>query len=159
MSAPPQPTLPAARPADFQVTYDWDNGSLPPPYHYEYTLTAGPGEQGSLRYVPGYGFDDPPVWTESFPVTAGDLDALYALAVSENLLRADWPTVENPPVGGEVGYAALVAAGQTFHIPSALTDADQAAADALYRRLTRLAPPALWDKLTAQREAFMEARR
>ena len=83
----------------------------------------------------------------------------YALAVGENLLRAAWPTVENPPVGGEMGYAALVVAGQTFRIPSSLTDADQAAADALYRRLTRRAPPALWDKLTAQREAVREARR
>ena len=29
------PVIPADRPADFTVTYDWREGSLPPPYHYE----------------------------------------------------------------------------------------------------------------------------
>lgn len=149
------PTIPpAGRPADFQITYDWNNGSLPPPYHYSYTLTLGPGAQGKLEYVPGYGSQNPPVWTETFPVTAADLDRLYALAVKNNLLRAAWPTVENPIVGGAYGSADLTAAGQTFSIPGQLNEADQAPVAEFYAALTAVPPQALWDKFDARREAF-----
>ena len=29
------PVIPADRPADFTITYEWREGSLPPPYDYE----------------------------------------------------------------------------------------------------------------------------
>src|SRR5690554_3169233 len=66
-SMPSEPVTNPAVPADFQIEYEWHEGSLPPPYHYEYTIRIGPGAQGEIVFLPDYPSDDTPVWTEPFP--------------------------------------------------------------------------------------------
>src|SRR4051812_20811553 len=41
-------TPPAQRPADFSLTYDWRAGSMPPPFHYEYTVSISPDGEGKV---------------------------------------------------------------------------------------------------------------
>lgn len=151
------PAMPASRPADFAVVYEWQAGSLPPPYHYEYTLSVGPAENGTIIYQPDYAFSEPPVWTEAFTVTAAALDAVYALARANDVLRDGWGAVDDPPVGGELETAAFTADGRTYTWPYALTEADQARVQPVYAAIRALVPPAVWEKLEAQRQAYMDA--
>src|SRR5687768_17207155 len=44
----------AAYPADLRVEYDWRAGTMPPPHHYEYTVSIGPGTQGKVVFWPDY---------------------------------------------------------------------------------------------------------
>src|SRR5262245_35527834 len=44
-------SLPDTRPEDFQVTCEWSEGSLPPPFHYEYTITITSIGAGTVAMV------------------------------------------------------------------------------------------------------------
>ena len=66
-------------PKDLTLQYDWGAGSMPPPYHYEYTIRIGPGLQGEIVFYPDYPGQGTPVWTEPFDADQEALDALYAL--------------------------------------------------------------------------------
>src|SRR5690242_18655655 len=41
---PPKPSVPV----DLALTYEYRAGSMPPPYHDEYTVTIGPGPNGNV---------------------------------------------------------------------------------------------------------------
>jgi len=59
-----------ATPADFALVYSWREGSLPPPYHYSYTISLQPDGAGELVFVPGYSGGETPIWTETFSVSS-----------------------------------------------------------------------------------------
>jgi hypothetical protein len=142
-------------PADFSVTYEWRAGTMPPPYHYEYTVKMGPGNEGSVVYVPDYPSDKVPTWTETFTPTAEQMSELYTLVVDHNLLR-NLREAGDPPVGGSVQWAEITADGKTYVIPRELSNgADREAANALYDFVRdTMVPKAVWDKLEGQRQEY-----
>ena len=72
-----------ARSDDFKVQYSWTAASMPPPYHFEYDVTIGPGLAGSVVYLPDYPGADTPTWSAEFTFTETDLDTLYQLIVRQ----------------------------------------------------------------------------
>lgn len=152
-----QPTPPPEAPADFKVAYEWRTGTMPPPYHYEYTVTVGPGAAGEVRFTPNYPGDDVPVWTETLSVTPEQVKALYGVVVQQRLMRNDWRELSSPPVGGEVEWAVIQANGQTYTIPTALEDPDAEAVAPLYEMVrAQIVPQATWEKLQAQRQEYVD---
>ncbi|HEX8221302.1 MAG TPA: hypothetical protein VF914_19085 [Chloroflexia bacterium] len=143
-------------PADFSVQYEWRAGSMPPPYHYEYTIRVGPGAQGQIVYRPDYESKGVPTWTETITVTSQQLAGLYALVVDRKLLRENWGRVQDPPVGGSVQWAEITAGGKTYKIPTQLQGFQESAAAHLYEAVKALVPQATWDKLEAQREQYVK---
>lgn len=143
------------RPADFAVHYEWREGTVPPPHHYAYAITVGPGESGTIHYQPGYDFQNPPVWVESFAVTAAALDELYALV--QSLLSRRWAEVKDRPVGGELETATVTLNGQTHDIPTVLNPRDRTQVQAVYTAIRALVPRSLWQKLEQQRQAYINA--
>ncbi|HUT36408.1 MAG TPA: hypothetical protein VNE39_23175 [Planctomycetota bacterium] len=59
-----EPERREGRPADFGFRYDWREGSLPPPYHYEYTISVSPEGEGTIVFRPDYPEHDVPAWEE-----------------------------------------------------------------------------------------------
>lgn len=145
-----------AVPADLSVTYEFRAGSMPPPYHNEYTVTIGPGTQGKVVYRPDYPSDKTPTWTETFSVTEGQLADLYALLVKKRLLRKSWSTTDNPPVGGSVEWATITANGNTYSIPLALNPSENSPAELYDFIRTALVPQAIWDTLEAKRTEYQD---
>ena len=143
------------QPADFSVRYEWRAGSMPPPYHYEYSIRIGPGAQGQIAYRPDYESDGVPTWTETIDLTGQQLTNLYNLVVDRKLLREKWGGVENPPVGGSVQWAEITAGGKTYRIPTQLQGLQESAAAHLYDAVKALVPRETWDKLEAQREQYV----
>jgi hypothetical protein len=143
-------------PADFSVRYEWRAGSMPPPYHYEYTIRVGPGTEGQIVYRPDYESEGIPTWTESISVTGQQLAGLYALVVDRKLLRENWGRVLDPPVGGSVQWAEITASGKTYRIPTQLQGFQESAAAHLYEAVKALVPQVTWDKLEAQREQYVK---
>lgn len=78
-----QPEPPAALPHDFALTYTWQEGSLPPPGHYEYTITLDHEGHGEVVLVPDYSFNSPPEWRETFSLTPAELDGAYRSLVKQ----------------------------------------------------------------------------
>jgi hypothetical protein len=144
------------QPPDFSVSYEWRAGSMPPPYHYEYSIRIGPGAQGQVVYRPDYPSDEVPTWTEPITVTGQQLADLYALVMDRKLLRENWGKVENPPVGGSVHWAEITASGKTYEVPGQLQGFQQNAADTLYEAVKGLVPQETWDALEAKREQYVE---
>lgn len=144
------------RPGDFRVTYHWEEGSLPPPYHYEYTISIGPDQQGSIELIPDYSFNDPPVWRETFSIALAELDALYALLVEMGVFTREWLPATDYPTGGSIRRLTADAHGQRFSVPSFVAD-ETAARDirAVYDAVRAMVPETVWDKLKALRERYV----
>jgi len=150
------PTVSEERPDDFQAAYYWSTGSLPPIYYYNYTITIGPEETGTIVFRAGYNGEEAPVWTETFPLEPGALDALYLSLHMAGAFTETWQQMEDTPDGGSVDSLDLTAYGTSYAIPSYIDGDDQARAmDAVYSMIEGFVPQEIWDDLYAKHEEYM----
>jgi hypothetical protein len=147
--------LPDTRPADFSVRYHWAEGSLPPPYHYEYTVSAGPGNTLAIAMIPDYPSDDVPTWTETAPLDDATLDALFALAVEQGAFTTAWQQTDDIPVGGSSWSLTLTAGGRQVEIPPYLIETQTAAAEAIASAVEAQVPADAWARLNSLREDYV----
>jgi hypothetical protein len=139
------------QPRDFTLQYDWCAGSMPPPYHYEYTIRIGPGPQGEIVFYPDYPGQGTPVWMESFDVAEEPLDTLYAL-VAERMLDREWVEIHDRAVGGSLEWMSGTVDGRRFQVPSRVKEEE--ALKPVYAAVKALVPDAIWAKLRTQREQY-----
>jgi len=109
--------MPDKYPHDFGLVLEWDTGALPPEYHYQYTVTIGPGPQGEFTYHPGYEENAPLAWITPLYVTETDLQSLYTFLNDNNVLRNRWDSGQ-PLLGGQSTRIIINALGQQFVVPS-----------------------------------------
>lgn len=62
------PPVDAIMPADFALRVAGGNGSVAPPYHYDFEIDVDSAGHGTLRYWPGYGQDSSRQVTGRFTV-------------------------------------------------------------------------------------------
>lgn len=144
-------------PPDFNLHYFWSGPTVRPPYHFEYTITIGPGPQGEVSYIPDYPNHNPPRWQEPFPVPQAALEKLYAMMLAKNAFRPAWQQRSPHTVGGEQVWMDASAGQQRASIPAGLAANDSAQAQPLYDAIRALAPQAVWDKLEAMRQKYIAA--
>ena len=149
-------TISEERPADFQAAYYWSTGSLPPIYYYNYTITIGPEDTGTIVFRAGYNGEEAPVWTETFPLEPGALDALYLSLHMAGAFTETWQQMEDIPDGGSADSLDLTAYGTSYAIPSYIEEGDQASAmHAVYGMIERLVPQKIWDDLYEKHEEYV----
>lgn len=144
-----------AVPSDFSLKYEWCEGSVPPPYHYEYTIRVGPGLRGQIVFLPGYPQHGPPAWTEDFQVTEAAVARLYELLAAAAVLERSWKRRAHAPVGGSLEWLEVTADGQTVSVPSMAEQAELL--EEAYTAVKALVPERLWTKLLAQRQQYEQA--
>ncbi len=154
---PPNERPPEPRPPDFSLVYEWSEGSLPPPYHYEYSIRIGEDGAGEVRMLPDYEYSNPPEWVEAFHVTPEQLDEFYQSAWSAGLFATRWETEEDPPVGGSSESLLVTAAGKKYQIPWYVPPEQQAAVETIIHAVNDLVPADLWQTLEARRQAYMQS--
>lgn len=154
-SVNPTPNPLDTRPTDFSLVYEWQEGSLPPPYHYEYTITIDPTGQGQIVMVPDYSFSNPPTWTETFTITPAALDQLYRLLIDKGLFAQGWQAQQDPPVGGSFDSLHVTAHGRQITVPSFVIQTQANAAEDIATAARALVPQPIWDKLNTQREQYV----
>ncbi len=137
---------------DFQVRYEWVAGSMPPPFHYEYTILIGPGTEGQVVFRPDYSGGDTPVWTESFVLAEAALEGLYQLMVERGIFSADWVEVRDGSVGGSLEWLRCTAGGEEYAIPSRIED--EAGAADVYAAVKACVPEPIWKDLLRRREQY-----
>jgi hypothetical protein len=141
-------------PPDFQLRYDWREGSLPPPYHYEYTITLAADGSGTMTMLPGYPGPGVPTFEERFTLAPEALDRLHDALIAEGLLREGWREQRDPPVGGASWTLEVTHAGRTVVIPAFPVEAQQARAAAIAAAVEAIVPQAARDSLERQRAAY-----
>jgi hypothetical protein len=154
--SPSGTSAPAARPGDFRVDYEWREGSLPPPYHYQYTMTVTPAGQGQIELTPDYPGAVVPKWTEDFQVAEERLDQLYKTLTKRGLFTQSWRASNDPPVGGSSQTLTVTAGGKRYVVEDYLVEDQAAAAKAMYEAVNALASKDAWDRLDAKREQYRE---
>ena len=144
------------RPADFGLRYDWREGSLPPPYHYEYTISVSPEGDGTIVFRPDYPEHGTPAWDEHFRVAEPLLDKLHKMVLERQVSAASWETApDSAHVGGALEWLEVVAGGERHVVPSDLLHPE--AMEPVYAFIRGLVPEAIWARLHARHEASQAA--
>jgi hypothetical protein len=141
---------------DLTVRYKWFEGSLPPPYHYEYEIQIGPGPVGKIIFIPDYKSADVPVWEREFEISEGEYGALLYITNDQGVFKTDWQENPDPPVGGHGSYASFTYCGQEASVPSFLKDDQYSKIKPIYNMVEGLVPEEIRQELNAKHEAYMQ---
>lgn len=136
-----------------RLHYEWREGSLPPPHHYEYRLEVS-GDEGRIELSPDYPGEGRPMWVEPFMVDPELVARIVARMDEEGLLRTGWGDESNPsPVGGSVDWLDLDLDGRRYTIPSWIARGNEKAREILVE-VRSLVPEPLWDELMRRRRQY-----
>jgi hypothetical protein len=145
-----------ARPDDFGVQYEWHEGSLPPPYHYEYTIIIKPSGQSKIVLSPDYPSVTTPKWTEFFKVKEQGLNDLYQMMVENGLFTRKWQQLDAAPVGGSSQTLVVTAQGKQIKVEDYLVSEQEVSAKAIYAAVHALVPKDIWERLQTRRQQYMQ---
>ncbi|MFQ5571102.1 MAG: hypothetical protein ACE5G0_15590 [Rhodothermales bacterium] len=143
-------------PTDMRLRYEWHEGTVPPPHYYDYIIEFGPDPQGTIRYCPGYDFQDPPVWIERFDVEADAWQRLCALVDASGILEREPPPDPDPePVGGSLCWLEIVA--PEARMKQCSYGSPSGAMREVVNAMKALVPDAVWSGLRTRHEHFVES--
>jgi hypothetical protein len=145
-----------ATPADFALVYDWREGSLPPPYHYSYTIRMKADGAGELVFVPGYSGSETPIWTETFSVSSAQRSSLYTLMREKGLFSREWPPSDELRVGGSTEWLQVTANGTQVQLPPQLRPGDDTTLSAVYASINNLVPAEVWTKIRQEHQQYQD---
>lgn len=134
---------PSDMPEDFAGTFTYTMGSVPPRYHYEWTLTFTTTE-ATVAWRPGYDEKTPP-WTTTTPITPEARATFYRTLRDAGALEAT-STNRDGGVGGSTGSLAVTADGQTLGSPRLGTNRDNHdLLEAIHDAAVDLLPAGVWE--------------
>ncbi|MGV8056738.1 MAG: hypothetical protein AB2L12_01690 [Smithellaceae bacterium] len=146
-----------ARPNDFVIEYEWREGSLPPPYHYEYTVIIKPSGRSEIVLTPDYPSNTVPKWTEFFKVDEQNLNNVYRVIVENGLFTQKWRQMDAAPVVGGSNQTLIVTAeGKRIKIEDYLVSEQQPSAKIMFTAVQTLVPKEIWERLQARRQRYMQ---
>lgn len=138
----------SSKPDGLAVEYHWREGSMPPPYHYEYDITISADGKGRIAFRPDYGAQ--PEWVEEFAVA--DMAKLRKIVDDAGVFTKTWTELKDPPVGGAYAWLKATSDGKTVEVPSHPTEPGRLAE--VYAAIHDSVPRAIWDSLAARREQY-----
>lgn len=138
----------------FRLHYEWHEGSLPPPHHYEYRLEVS-GDQGRIEFSPDYPGEGKPRWVEPFIVDPDLVARIIARLDEEGLLRTGWDDSGPSPAGDSVDWLELDLDGKRYTIPSWIARTNDKAKEIIVE-IRSLVPEPLWDELMRRRRTYEE---
>lgn len=143
------------RPDDFSVLYEWQEGSLPPPHHYEYRIRLQSSGQGEVTMTPDYPSTEVPVWTEFFTIHPDAVDEIYGLMVAQDLFTTVRQTQPQPLVGGSMESMLVTANKKTVKIPAFVISEQASHMNNIYSAINELVPEAIWKRLNNLRGQYV----
>lgn len=139
-------------PDDLALSYHWVGETVPPPDHYEYTITIGPTGGGEITFSPDYPADSVPEWRGQFVADPQALAALYHDMIAADLFEHDWQVIEDPPVGGSNEWLRVSRGDHEITVPAQARDANRL--QVIYTDIQTLVPAEIWQEMWSQREAY-----
>ncbi|SDI06703.1 hypothetical protein SAMN05192558_101786 [Actinokineospora alba] len=141
---------PSDLPEDFAGTFTYTKGSVPPKYHYEWTLTFT-ATDATVAWRPGYDEATQP-WTTTTPITAEARATFYRTLRDAGALQAT-STNRDGGVGGSTGSLTVTADGETYGSPRLGTNRDNHdLLEAIHDAAVDLLPAAVWDEFEQRQQ-------
>jgi hypothetical protein len=137
-------------PADFAGTVSYGNGSVPPPYHFEWRLTFDT-TSATVEWTPGYSDVEP--WRESVEITEDDRRALYDELRDAGVLTYEEETDEGL-AGGSTGSIDLVVDGERRTSPLGTSRAGQDVLEDVVAAVEDLVPAEAWTRLRDRQDEW-----
>jgi len=148
-------SMPEKYPDDFSLVLEWDTGALPPEYHYQYTITIGPGPQGEFVYHPGYEASPDNTWITTLSVSIDDLQSLYDYLRENGVLRKNWQK-GMPLLGGQGTSIIITAFDQQYLVPS-VSEVSQNERELVERTIEEIrsyVPADIWAELDSRQSDY-----
>ena len=153
----PSDTTAAERPADFTLRYQWDTGSLPPPYSYQVRVSVdGDGSGTAQIRMNGSGA---PAWSESVRASAEQMDETYKAFCESGVFATEWRNPDSIPVGGSSWRLRATALGERVVIPPYAVSTPARSLDRVVDVIEEIVPRRIWQTLEAKRDAYMASQR
>ncbi|MFI7679957.1 hypothetical protein [Actinophytocola sp. NPDC049390] len=151
-----EPGLPRAddsMPADFVGEITYGNGSLPPPYHYEWRVEFDTGT-ARLEWTPGY--DGTETWTETVDLGEEERRRLYDRIEKTGLFEFD--DSDDGMAGGATGRATFGRPPDLIHDTGTLgtSEAGQDMLDELVAAVEPIFPDRVWAEMERKQSDWEE---
>lgn len=147
------PTAPALQPV--AVSFDADNGSVPPPYRRSTSIEIAADGSGRLVRLLGYDLQDPAQRFEYAFILTGDQQQALARRLEElGLWTTRWRERQRVPVGGPHVHLRFSRGDQKIVLPAYPVAHQEAAVEALRSEVRALVPEAA----NAARQAWEQDR-
>jgi hypothetical protein len=140
---------------NFEIIYHWAEGSVPPPYHYEYSIKIQEDRTGIVTFRPDYDLESVPVWNRFFTIPQEVNSHLYDLLESGEFYTYEWKQGLEINVGGSHEWCDGTFENHEFHIPTGLIPTDTEKAVSLYLILKKLGPTDMWEDLEQMRKEYI----
>lgn len=140
-------------PDDFAGTVAYENGSVPPPYHYRWAVTFD-ATTATLEWRPGY--KDVPPWRERVDITDDQRAELYTRLADLGVF--DRPDItDDGMVGGPGGDIHLRAGGETYDLDQlgGSKDSGRLLKD-VAKAVKELVPESAWDDMKAKQDDWSD---
>lgn len=138
-------------PADFTGTVEYGNGSVAPPYHYEWRVRFDRAT-ASVEWTPGYEETEP--WSHLLDIGVEKRERLYDMLRDAGAFTFDDNTDEGI-TGGSTGSVELVADGKNYDTGS-LGDsrAGQKVLDDVVAAVEELIPADVWAQMKDKQDEW-----
>jgi hypothetical protein len=139
---------------DLTLRYEWHEGSVPPPFHYEYTIALEAGGAGTVDFFPDYPQHGVTPWRRAFQASPANVAALLALMDKKRVFERRWHRARRHTVGGSHAYLDATVGGRAVSVPAGLPPRDARSIAPVYDAIRALVPKAIWDKLFRRYEEY-----
>ena len=149
-----EPPTPTGAPSDFVLSFEHIEGTVPPPFHFEWRVEFDADGAGSATYAPDYPGKGVPRYQATFEVDQSERDDLYETLSSRGTL-IDLQAAENPPVGGPRDTATITARDEIYRVPAYDSGGDPPLRY-LTPRIQDLVPARDWERFEREAKRYAE---
>lgn len=153
----PSDTTASERPDDFTLRYQWDTGTLPPPYSHQVLVSVDADGSGTAQIQ--MNGSNAPAWSETFRATAEQMDATYKAFCESGVFATAWQNPDTYPVGGSSWRLQATALGDLVVIPPYAVSTPARSLDRVVDAIEEIVPRRIWQTLEAQRNAYIAGTR
>ena len=145
-----------AMPADFAGEVTYANGSVPPPYHYEWRVEFDT-TSARLTWTPGYEGDQKEEWTEEVDLAKADREAYYDRLEETGLFEFD--NSDDGFVGGPTGRARFGNPPGDLHDSGTLGTSEDGKdmLKAVAEATEQLFPAEVWSGMESKQKAWEDS--
>ena len=143
-------------PATAVVSASYENGSLPPPYHYAYDLLAHQG-QVTVRWRAGYEQREGPTWVETARYKTAQLRAVLTRLDSTGCLDLQVSKGKAPPGAPYVTEFTVRDGTQVWSAAGPAPQEDIRRIQDCIDIIEKLAPAQIWERLTNRQQRWAQS--
>lgn len=130
-------------PDDFSFKYNWQMGSVPPPYYYEYTIQVNSDGSGQVELLPDYPMHHPGKRTAALNLDRKTMEYLFKEMSEAGLFEINCPEIDPNWTGGSQSALNVHAWGKDYNVPFSISSADRLRVEPVFLAIQELLPSQL----------------